>query len=81
MRVPAVFDAIQTASGTTMKEMYKVFNMGHRMELYVPQRRVQDVIDVANAFGVNAQQIGHTEAARENHLSLVDHLGDTIHYP
>ena len=81
MTVPAVFNAIQTASGTTMKEMYKVFNMGHRMELYVPHRRVQEVIDVATAFGINAQQIGHTEAARENHLSLVDHLGKTIHYP
>ncbi|MDE0758431.1 MAG: AIR synthase-related protein, partial [Pseudomonadales bacterium] len=81
MTVPAVFNAIQTASGTTMKEMYKVFNMGHRMELYVPHRRVHEVIDVATAFGINAQQIGHTEAASENHLSLVDHLGKTIHYP
>jgi hypothetical protein len=51
------------------------------MELYVPHRRVQEVIDVATAFGINAQQIGHTEAARENHLSLVDHLGKTIQYP
>jgi phosphoribosylformylglycinamidine cyclo-ligase len=81
MTVPAVFNAIQTASGTTMKEMYKVFNMGHRMELYVPHQRAQEVIDIATAFGINAQQIGHTEAARENHLSLVDHLGKTIHYP
>lgn len=80
MPVPAVFSAIQKASGTTMKEMYKVFNMGHRMELYVPQPRVDEVIDVANTFGIHAQQIGYTEAASENQLSLVDHLGKTLHY-
>ena len=81
MPVPAIFNAIQQASGTNMKEMYTVFNMGHRMELYVPQTRVDEVIDIANTFGIQAQQIGYTEAARENQLSLVDQLGKTIHYP
>ena len=67
---PPLFGAIQSTSGTTWQEMYKVFNMGHRMEVYVPAARVDEVIDIAAGFGVDAQQIGHTDAAESNRLSL-----------
>jgi phosphoribosylformylglycinamidine cyclo-ligase len=70
--VPPVFSAIQQASGTSWKEMYKVFNMGHRMEVYCPHHAVRQIIQVANSFGIDARQIGHTETAKghSNHLSL-----------
>ena len=67
---PPLFGAIQSTSGTPWQEMYKVFNMGHRMEVYVPAARVDEVIDIAAGFGVDAQQIGHTDAAESNRLSL-----------
>ncbi len=60
---PPLFSAIQAASDTDWREMYKVFNMGHRMEVYVPTRLADLVIDVAGELGVEAQVIGHTEAA------------------
>ncbi len=70
--VPPVFSAIQQASGTTWKEMYKVFNMGHRMEIYCPPEAVARVIEIANSFDIDARQVGRTEAAdrHSNHLSL-----------
>lgn len=77
---PPLFTAIQAASGTDWQEMYKVFNMGHRMEVYVPVARVQEVIDIATSFGIAAQQIGYTEAAEENHLTLTSPDGKTYSY-
>lgn len=69
---PAVFSAIQKASGTEWKEMYRVFNMGHRMEIYCPQAAVDEVISIANSFNIDARQIGHTETSSQdgNRLSL-----------
>jgi phosphoribosylformylglycinamidine cyclo-ligase len=77
---PPLFAAIQQASGTDWQEMYKVFNMGHRMEVYVPPARVNEVIDIARSFGIAAQQIGHTEHAEANHLTLTDPLGNVHLY-
>lgn len=77
---PPLFDAIQKASGTSWDEMYKVFNMGHRMEVYVPHAHVQEVIDIASSYQIDAQQIGHTESADENHLTLTNPAGDTFTY-
>jgi phosphoribosylformylglycinamidine cyclo-ligase len=77
---PAVFSAIQSASATSWEEMYKVFNMGHRMEIYVPGPRVGEVISIANEFGIDAKQIGFTEAATSNHLSLTGQNGDIFTY-
>lgn len=76
--IPPVFAAIQQASGTAWKEMYQVFNMGHRMEVYVPPGRVAEVIDIAGEAGVEARQIGYTEAAPSNKLTLTDTLGQTF---
>lgn len=77
---PPLFNAIQAASGTEWQEMYKVFNMGHRMEIYVPQSQVESVIDIARSFGIAAQLIGRTETAEKNHLSLTDQQGNQFSY-
>lgn len=59
--VPPLFRAIQQQSGTDWAEMYKVFNMGHRLEVYVAQEQAQRVIDTARAFNIDAQVVGHIE--------------------
>lgn len=77
---PPLFAAIQTASETPWQEMYKVFNMGHRMELYVPQTRVNEVIAISEEFGIAARQIGFTESATSNRLSLTSPSGELFEY-
>jgi phosphoribosylformylglycinamidine cyclo-ligase len=69
---PPVFAAIQQASQTNWKEMYKVFNMGHRMEIYCADDAVEQVVATAATFGIEARKVGHTEAATQkgNHLTL-----------
>ena len=59
--IPPLFDLIQKESNTDWKEMYKVFNMGHRMELYVPQEITDSIITISNSFGVEAKVIGRVE--------------------
>lgn len=77
---PPVFRAIQAASGTEWKEMYKVFNMGHRMEVYCEPGQAALVIDVAGAFGIEAKVVGRTEKhAKGNRLSL-SHGKETFVY-
>ena len=77
---PPLFSAIQEASGTRDEEMYKVFNMGHRMEVYVPANRVQEVIDIATASNIEAKQIGHTDSAPETRLTLTTPEGNVYTY-
>jgi len=77
---PAIFSAIQSASATDWQEMYRVFNMGHRMEIYVPGPRVNEIIDIAREFGIQAKQIGFTESADKNHLTLTNDAGETFNY-
>ncbi|MDX2282241.1 MAG: AIR synthase-related protein [Saprospiraceae bacterium] len=60
--LPPLFQLIQESSGTDWREMYQVFNMGHRMELYVPKRYAGRIIAVAESFGIEARIIGHVEA-------------------
>ena len=59
--VPPLFRAIQKESGTDWKEMYKVFNMGHRMEIYVSPKNADKVIEISKSFNIDAQIIGHIE--------------------
>jgi len=59
---PEVFNLIQSVSNTDLKEMYQVFNMGHRLELYVPASKAAEVIKIAREQGVDAKIIGHCEA-------------------
>jgi phosphoribosylformylglycinamidine cyclo-ligase len=61
---PPLFKIIQAESGTDWQEMYKVFNMGHRMEIYVNEQYAQEMIDIASSFKVEAQIIGRVEAAK-----------------
>jgi phosphoribosylformylglycinamidine cyclo-ligase len=78
--VPPVFSSIQRISGTAWKEMYKVFNMGHRMEVYCEPRQSAKVITAAKSFGIDARVIGRTEAsANGNRLSL-QHRRQTFTY-
>ena len=70
--IPPLFSAIQAASGTTWHEMYKVFNMGHRMEIYIAPQHVQTLIDISSSFNIAAQQIGYTECSAQNRLTLTD---------
>ena len=71
LETPPLFAAIQSASATPWQEMYKVFNMGHRMEVYVPPARAAEVIDIAASFGIEAQRIGETRSGGDsNQLTL-----------
>lgn len=68
--VPPLFKLIQDVSGTSIKEMYKVFNMGHRMEIYLPENHAQAVIDIAESLGVEAKVIGRAEGHNGKKLTI-----------
>ena len=72
---PPLFQLIQRLSGTSWSEMYKVFNMGHRMELYVEPKDAQAIIDIAENFDIEAQVIGYVEAADTNRLTIKSEYG------
>ncbi len=78
--VPPLFKLIQEESQTSWQEMYKVFNMGHRMELYVPQEIAADLIKISESFGVAAQIIGHVEAAKEKQVTITSEFGTFIYH-
>lgn len=67
---PPLFKLIQEQSGTDWKEMYKVFNMGHRMELYVPESVSPHMIDIAASFGVDAKVVGRCEKSTKKRLTV-----------
>ena len=73
--IPPLFRMIQAQSNTAWQEMYKVFNMGHRMEIYLPKEHVQDVISLARKFGIDAQVVGRVEASEGATVSLVTENG------
>ena len=73
--IPPLFAAIQRMGGTDWKEMYKVFNMGHRMEFYVPQARASEIIAVSKSFGIDAKIIGRVEAAPAKEVVLTSPHG------
>ena len=76
---PVIFDLIQKESGASPKEMYQVFNMGHRMELYVDPLIAEDVINISKMFSIDAQIIGHVESSKNKKLTL-DTIYGTIQY-
>ena len=67
---PPLFQLIQEESGTDWKEMYQVFNMGHRMELYVPEEIAQDIISISKSYHVDAQIVGKVLASEEKKLTI-----------
>lgn len=72
---PPLFKLIQAESGTNWQEMYKVFNMGHRMELYVPQEIAGAIIDISESFGVAAQIVGRVEASDHKKVTIQSEYG------
>jgi phosphoribosylformylglycinamidine cyclo-ligase len=77
--VPPLFDLIQKQSGTDWSEMYKVFNMGHRMELYLPEAYAERVIAVARSFHIDAQIVGHVEKWEKRELVIESEQGRFIY--
>ena len=73
--LPPLFKLIQEESGTDWKEMYKVFNMGHRMEIYVPKEIAEDIITISNSFNVDAQIIGRVEEFQGKKLTINSEFG------
>lgn len=77
--IPPLFDLIQKQSGTPWQEMYKVFNMGHRMEIYLTEENAPQVIETARSFGIEAQIIGHVENSNSNHLTIKSEKGTFVY--
>jgi phosphoribosylformylglycinamidine cyclo-ligase len=72
---PPLFRLIQEQSGTDWKEMYKVFNCGHRLEFYLSKEIAKDIIEIANSFGVDAQIVGRVEASDSKKLTITSAYG------
>ena len=77
--IPPLFRLIQAESGTSWQEMYKVFNMGHRLEIYLSESNAQRVIDIANSFGIDAQVIGRVEAYTGKRVTITSEVGNFIY--
>ncbi len=77
--IPPLFRIIQEQSGTDWKEMYKVFNMGQRLEVYLPQQYAQQVIDIARSFNIDAQICGYCEHADQNELCIESPYGKFVY--
>lgn len=73
--VPPLFKLIQEQSSTGWKEMYQVFNCGHRMELYVPKEIADDIIAISKSFNIDAQIMGRVEAAHTKKLTITSEYG------
>lgn len=74
--IPPLFQMIQSESKTDWKEMYKVFNMGHRMEIYIAEQHTQKIIDIAKSFNIAAQIIGRVEPSPQKSLTIKSEVGE-----
>ncbi len=77
--VPPLFKLIQEESGTSWKEMYQVFNMGHRMEMYVNEDIADRIIQISKSFDVEAMIIGRVEAAPSKKLTIISEFGEFVY--
>ena len=77
--VPPLFRMIQSESGTPWEEMYKVFNMGHRMEIYLPEKFAESIISISKQFNVDAKIVGRCVAAPTRKLTITSSLGIFIY--
>ncbi len=77
--IPPLFKLIQEQSGTDWKEMYKVFNMGHRMELYVPAEIAEDIIAISKSFNIDAQIIGRVETSEQKQVTIKSEFGEFVY--
>jgi phosphoribosylformylglycinamidine cyclo-ligase len=73
--VPPLFRLIHEESGTSWQEMYKVFNMGHRLEVYLPKEQAEKVIEISQSFGIDAQIVGYCEASDKKELVIESEFG------
>lgn len=73
--VPTLFRAIQRESGTEWKEMYNVFNMGHRLEIYTSEAVAQQIINISEKFGIEAKVIGRVERSKETETTIISEYG------
>jgi phosphoribosylformylglycinamidine cyclo-ligase len=73
--LPVLFQIIQYESGTPWEEMYKVFNMGHRLEIYLPGEFADKIISISKQFNVDAKIIGHCETSQKKTLSIRTNTG------
>ena len=74
--VPVIFSIIQEQSKTGWKEMYQVFNMGHRMEIYTDKTTAREMMDIAKTFGIEARVIGHCEKSQKKKLTIKSPFGE-----
>jgi phosphoribosylformylglycinamidine cyclo-ligase len=77
--IPPLFKLIQEQSGTAWEEMYKVFNMGHRMELYVPEEITEDIIKISKSFNIDAQIIGRVESSEQKQVTIKSEFGEFVY--
>jgi len=77
--VPPLFKLIQEQSGTDWKEMYKVFNMGHRLEVYINEKYAQQIIDMAQHYNVEAKIIGRVEASGKKQVTITTSTGTFVY--
>lgn len=77
--IPPLFQLIQEQSGTAWEEMYKVFNMGHRMELYVPEEIAEDIIKISQSFHIDAQIIGRVETSDKKQVTIKSEFGEFVY--
>lgn len=77
--VPPLFKLIQEESKTSWEEMYRVFNMGHRMELYVPEDLANDIIEISQHFNIDAKVVGRVEKSDKKKLTITSEFGEFIY--
>ena len=78
--IPTLFQLIKNESGTDWKEMFQVFNMGHRLEIYTDKVSANQMIEIAKTFNIDAQIVGKVEASSSNELTISGDFG-TLQYP
>ncbi len=77
--IPPLFKLIQEQSGTSWQEMYKVFNMGHRLEVYLGEKYAERIIEIAYSFGIDAQIIGRVEAFQGKKVTIKSAFGEFVY--
>jgi phosphoribosylformylglycinamidine cyclo-ligase len=77
--IPPLFKLIHGVSGTDLKEMYNVFNMGHRMEVYLSEANAQRVIEISESFDVEAKIIGRVEKSDKKQVTLKTENGEFVY--
>ena len=77
--VPPLFQLIQEQSATPWEEMYKVFNMGHRLEVYLSPEHAEEVIAISKSFNIDAQVVGRVEESDKKELIIKSEFGEFIY--